>query len=60
MIAVVKEREREDDRENAHPCGNALEIALLGENVHQDGHAESSQDILCSSPNSLSMDTIVI
>lgn len=55
VCVVVKEREKEkeDDQESAHPCGNALENALLAENVLQDGHAKSSQDILCSSPNSL-------
>lgn len=60
VCVVGKERESEEDQENVHPQGNVLETALLVENVLQDGHAELSQDILYSSPNSLSMGKLIV
>ncbi len=57
---VGKEIESEGDQENVHPHGSVLETGLLAENVLQDGHAKSSQDILCSSPNSLSMGKLIV
>lgn len=60
VCVVGKEIESEEDQENAHPQGNARETGLLAENVLQDGHGESSQDILCSSPNSLLMGKLIV
>lgn len=57
LCVVGREKENEEGQENVHPHGNVLETDLPAENVLQDGHAESYQDILCSSPSSPSMGT---
>lgn len=55
MTAVGREKENGEGQENVHLHVNVLGTDLHAENVLRDGHAESYQDILCSSPNSPSM-----